>query len=101
MVEVQEGGSLQFQDGSITQAQVLLLCTGYNFSYPFLEPAHLGLEVQEHLVTPLYRFLMPPAFLSLFIISICKNNLPLPPLSLPGEEGGFKMVDVVDNLIFC
>ncbi|XP_071241971.1 uncharacterized protein [Salvelinus alpinus] len=43
VVEVQEGGSLQFQDGSITQAQVLLFCTGYNFSYPFLEPAQLGL----------------------------------------------------------
>ncbi|CAB1352588.1 unnamed protein product, partial [Coregonus sp. 'balchen'] len=50
VVEVQEDGSLQFQDGSITQAQVLLLCTGYNFSYPFLELAKLGLEVQEHLI---------------------------------------------------
>ncbi|XP_070290559.1 uncharacterized protein [Salvelinus sp. IW2-2015] len=76
--EIQEDGSLRFQDGSITQAQVLLLCTGYNFSYPFLEPARLGLEVQEHLVTPLYRFLMPPAFPSLFIIGICKIICPFP-----------------------
>lgn len=76
--EIQEDGSLRFQDGSITQAQVLLLCTGYNFSYPFLEPARLGLEVQEHLVTPLYRSLMPPAFPSLFIIGICKIICPFP-----------------------
>lgn len=76
--EIQEDGSLRFLDGSITQAQVLLLCTGYNFSYPFLEPARLGLEVQEHLVTPLYRFLMPPAFPSLFIIGICKIICPFP-----------------------
>uniref|UniRef100_A0A6Q2X033 Flavin-containing monooxygenase n=2 Tax=Esox lucius TaxID=8010 RepID=A0A6Q2X033_ESOLU len=76
VVEVQEDGSLRFQDGAITQAQVLMLCTGYKFSYPFLKPAQLGLEIHDHLVTPLYKFLMPPAFPSLFIIGICKMICP-------------------------
>ncbi|KAM4619954.1 uncharacterized protein ACJ7VT_006693 isoform 2-T2 [Polymixia lowei] len=78
LVEVQEDGSLLFQDGSVTEAQVLLLCTGYNFSYPFLDPGRLGLDIQEHLVTPLYRYLMPPAFPTLFIIGICKIICPFP-----------------------
>lgn len=59
-------------------ADVLLFCTGYNFSFPFLDAAQLGLEVKDHLVTPLYRHLMPPAFPSLFIIGICKIICPFP-----------------------
>ncbi|XP_056141217.1 uncharacterized protein LOC130117095 [Lampris incognitus] len=78
VVEILEDGSLRFQDGSVTKSQVLLLCTGYNFSYPFLNPAKLGLEIHQHLVTPLYQFLMPPAFPSLFIIGICKIICPFP-----------------------
>ncbi|KAM6985850.1 uncharacterized protein FYW47_009156 [Aplochiton taeniatus] len=78
LVGVQNDGSLLFRDGSTTQAQVLLLCTGYNFSYPFLDPVKLGLEVSEHLVTPLFRYLMPPAFPSLFILGICKIICPFP-----------------------
>lgn len=67
-----------FQDGSVATADVLLFCTGYNFRYPFLDAAQLGLEVQDHLVSPLYRFLMPPAFPSLFFIGICKIICPFP-----------------------
>uniref|UniRef100_A0A3Q3WGM7 Flavin-containing monooxygenase n=1 Tax=Mola mola TaxID=94237 RepID=A0A3Q3WGM7_MOLML len=75
---VDEDGSIRFQDGSVTSADVLLFCTGYNFRYPFLDGAQLGLDVQDHLVSPLYRFLMPPAFPSLFFIGICKIICPFP-----------------------
>lgn len=70
--------SFLFQDGSVTSADVLLLCTGYNFRYPFLDGAQLGLDVQDHLVSPLYRFLIPPAFPSLFFIGVCKIICPFP-----------------------
>ncbi|XP_046869719.1 flavin-containing monooxygenase FMO GS-OX-like 3 [Hypomesus transpacificus] len=78
VVRVLEDGSFQFQDGSTTKAQALMLCTGYNFTYPFLNPTKLGLKIQEQLVTPLYKFMMPPAFPSLFILGICKIICPFP-----------------------
>lgn len=78
MVKVLEDGSLLFQDGSVAQAQFLLLCTGYNFHFPFLCPKQLGLEVEHHLVAPLYKYLLPPAFPSLFFVGICKIICPFP-----------------------
>lgn len=78
LVAVEDDGRLRFQDGSAASADVLMFCTGYNFTYPFLDAAQLGLEIQEHLVSPLYRFLMPPAFPSLFFIGICKIICPFP-----------------------
>ncbi|KAM7373882.1 hypothetical protein PAMP_006572 [Pampus punctatissimus] len=78
LVAVEEDGSVRFQDGSLGAADVLLFCTGYNFSYQFLDGAQLGLDIQEHVVAPLYRFMMPPAFPSLFFIGICKIICPFP-----------------------
>lgn len=67
-----------FQDGSAVAAEVLLFCTGYNFRYPFLNAAQLGLKIQDHYVAPLYRVMMPPAFPSLFFIGICRIICPFP-----------------------
>ncbi|XP_042287989.1 flavin-containing monooxygenase FMO GS-OX5 isoform X2 [Thunnus maccoyii] len=78
VVAVEDDGSFRFQDGSVGSADVLLFCTGYNFRYPFLDAAQLGLEIQDHMVAPLYRFIMPPAFPSLFFIGICKIICPFP-----------------------
>ncbi|XP_070697593.1 uncharacterized protein [Pempheris klunzingeri] len=75
---IQEDGSIRFQDGSVGEADVLLLCTGYNFKYPFLDAAQLGLEIHDHLITPLYRYIIPPAFPSLFFIGLCKLICPYP-----------------------
>lgn len=76
LVKVLDDGSLIFQDGSVAHAQVLLLCTGYNYHYPFLCLKQLGLEVQHHLVGPLYKNLVLPAFPSLFFIGVCKIICP-------------------------
>ncbi|KAM6983945.1 LOW QUALITY PROTEIN: uncharacterized protein LKV04_011805 [Tautogolabrus adspersus] len=78
VVAVDKNGCIRFQDGSVSPADVLMFCTGYNFRYPFLDAAQLGLEIQDHVVSPLYRFLMPPAFPSLFFIGICKIICPFP-----------------------
>uniref|UniRef100_A0A671QUR1 Flavin-containing monooxygenase n=1 Tax=Sinocyclocheilus anshuiensis TaxID=1608454 RepID=A0A671QUR1_9TELE len=76
VVGVLEDGSLQFQDGSVTQADILLFCTGYNFNFPFLCPSELGLDVQDLFVTPLYKYLLPPGFPSIFFFGICKIICP-------------------------
>lgn len=78
IMAVEADGRIRFQDDSVTEAEVLLFCTGYNFRFPFLNAAELGLQIQDHLVTPLYRFMMPPAFPSLFFIGICKIICPFP-----------------------
>ncbi|XP_028322612.1 flavin-containing monooxygenase FMO GS-OX-like 4 isoform X2 [Gouania willdenowi] len=75
---VNQDGSLRFQDGSVGVADVLMFCTGYVFSYPFLDGTELGVDIQEHVVTPLYRFLFPPSFPSLFFIGLCKMICPFP-----------------------
>lgn len=69
-------------------ADVLMFCTGYSFSFPFLDAPQLGLEVQDHLVSPLYRFLLPPAFPSLFFIGICKIICPFPNFDCQVSSGG-------------
>ncbi|XP_026876750.2 flavin-containing monooxygenase FMO GS-OX-like 4 [Electrophorus electricus] len=76
VVKVLEDGSLLFQDGSVAHAEVLLFCTGYSFHFPFLCPKQLGLGIQHHLVAPLYKYLLPPAFPSLFFVGICKIICP-------------------------
>ncbi|XP_066507378.1 uncharacterized protein [Hoplias malabaricus] len=76
VVKVLENGSLLFQDESVAQAEVLLLCTGYSFHFPFLCPEKLGLEIEHHLVAPLYKYLLPPAFPSLFFVGLCKIICP-------------------------
>uniref|UniRef100_UPI0037E8560F uncharacterized protein n=1 Tax=Semicossyphus pulcher TaxID=241346 RepID=UPI0037E8560F len=78
VVAVDKDGSIRFQDGSVGPADVLMFCTGYNFRYPFLDAAQLGLKIHNHVVSPLYRFLMPPAFPSLFFIGICRIICPFP-----------------------
>ncbi|XP_030603064.1 flavin-containing monooxygenase FMO GS-OX-like 3 isoform X2 [Archocentrus centrarchus] len=75
---VDDKGRIRFQDGSVTEADVLMFCTGYNFRFPFLDAAQLGLEIQDHMISPLYRFMVPPAFPSLFFIGICKIICPFP-----------------------
>lgn len=76
VVGVLEDGSLQFQDGSVTRADILLFCTGYNFNFPFLSPSELGLDIQDLLMAPLYKYLLPPSFPSIFFIGICKIICP-------------------------
>ncbi|KAL4631387.1 flavin-containing monooxygenase FMO GS-OX-like 4 isoform X1 [Arapaima gigas] len=77
VARVHEDGTLQFQDGRQTRPDVFMLCTGYNFTFPFLHP-ELGLKILDHFVFPLYKFLMPPAFPSLFIVGICRAICPFP-----------------------
>nr|XP_057943347.1 uncharacterized protein LOC131138446 isoform X2 [Doryrhamphus excisus] len=78
VASVEDDGRIRFQDGSLKEADVLLFCTGYKFSFPFLDAQQLALDIQDHLVAPLYRFMMPPAFPSLFFIGICKTICPFP-----------------------
>ncbi|XP_076145846.1 uncharacterized protein LOC143128054 [Alosa pseudoharengus] len=75
--KVLDDGTLEFGDGKQARPDVFLFCTGYNFTFPFLDQ-QVGVKVKDHLVSPLYKFLMPPAFPSLFIVGICRAICPFP-----------------------
>ncbi|XP_028843955.1 flavin-containing monooxygenase FMO GS-OX-like 4 [Denticeps clupeoides] len=74
---VLDDGSLEFQGGGHAKPEIFLICTGYNFTFPFLNEK-VGLQIKEHFVSPLYKFLIPPAFPSLFIVGICRAICPFP-----------------------
>lgn len=56
-VEKIEGRQFTLADGSVITADILLLCTGYLYSYPFLDRS-CGINVDNNFVTPLYRHLV-------------------------------------------
>ncbi len=77
VTSVLDDGTLEFKNGERAKPEVFLFCTGYNFTFPFLDKK-VGVKVQEHLVWPLYKFLIPPAYPSLFIMGICRAICPFP-----------------------
>ncbi|XP_059360682.1 uncharacterized protein LOC132098625 [Carassius carassius] len=77
VTSVLDDGTLEFKNGKRAKPEVVLFCTGYNFTFPFLDKK-VDVKVQEHLVWPLYKFLIPPAYPSLFIVGICRAICPFP-----------------------
>ncbi|ESO82679.1 hypothetical protein LOTGIDRAFT_177635 [Lottia gigantea] len=69
--------SVIFKNGEICDADVLLLCTGYYFTFPFLtEKCHLS--INDERVTPLYKHVIHTELPSLSFIGICKTICPFP-----------------------
>ncbi|XP_028157834.1 senecionine N-oxygenase isoform X1 [Ostrinia furnacalis] len=52
-----EGRKAVFQDGSEYDVDVVFLCTGYQYNFPFLHPS-CGIVVEENCVEPLYKHLV-------------------------------------------
>ncbi|MGH0170141.1 UNVERIFIED_CONTAM: hypothetical protein FKN15_058214 [Acipenser sinensis] len=71
-------GALELGDGSLIRPDIFILCTGYNLTFPFLEPGELGLQLRSHTVSPLYKHLLHTAFPSLSIIGLCRDTVPFP-----------------------
>lgn len=64
-------------DGIEYPADVLMFCTGYNYTFPFLAK-DVGLNVKDHRITPLYKHIVHTTFPTLFFIGICKTVCPFP-----------------------
>ncbi|KAM3734898.1 hypothetical protein ACB098_10G048500 [Castanea mollissima] len=58
--DVCEDGSVNFLDGSIVIANIILHCTGYEYHFPFLETNGI-VTVDDNRVGPLYNHIFPPA----------------------------------------
>nr|CAB3455473.1 unnamed protein product [Digitaria exilis] len=53
-------GRVVFADGSSVVADAIIYCTGYNYSFPFLDTGDL-VTVDDNRVGPLYEHTFPPA----------------------------------------
>lgn len=66
-----------FGDGSQADADVLLYCTGYKFTFPFLSE-ECGVTVENSVVKPLYKHLIHTAFPTMAFIGIPSLIVPFP-----------------------
>ncbi|KAK6645733.1 hypothetical protein PHAVU_L001665 [Phaseolus vulgaris] len=82
---LQEDGSVVFTDGSRIIADTVLYCTGYNYSFPFLDTKGI-VVVDDNRVGPLYEHTFPPSLApSLSLVGIPKRILGLPFFEYQGK----------------
>jgi len=62
-----ERDRVRFRDGSTEQVDVVIYCTGYKISFPFLRESLIGARDGE---IPLYRRVVPPALPGLYFIGL-------------------------------
>ncbi|MCA9519731.1 MAG: hypothetical protein KC609_02105, partial [Myxococcales bacterium] len=77
-VERLEEGAVRFVDGSRVEADVLIVATGYNIEFPFLDPALV--PVQENRVE-LFLNVVPPKRRGLYFIGLVQPLGPIMPLA--------------------
>ncbi|XP_023932680.1 flavin-containing monooxygenase FMO GS-OX-like 7 [Lingula anatina] len=70
-----DGGMMK--NGQKLEFDVLLLCTGYHYSFPFLS-ANCHVNIDDGRVTPLYKHIVHTEFPTLFFIGICTKLCPFP-----------------------
>ncbi|XP_071543296.1 uncharacterized protein [Panulirus ornatus] len=66
-----------FADGSSAEADVIVYCTGYKYSFPFLTD-DCGITVEENVVKPLYKHLINAVHPSMAFIGIPFMICPFP-----------------------
>lgn len=57
---LEEDGTVTFVDGSCITADTIIYCTGYSYSFPFLDTKGI-VEVDDGRVGPLYEHTFPPS----------------------------------------
>ncbi|GJP38334.1 hypothetical protein CLOM_g22787 [Closterium sp. NIES-68] len=72
-------GTVEFEDGFTCHADVIMHCTGYIYSFPFLALPPSLLSVCNNRVGPLFRHILPPALApSLSFIGLPWKVVPFP-----------------------
>lgn len=78
---IEDDGSIVFEDGERRQADAIMFCTGYMFSFPFLSK-ECGITVHDSRVTPLYKHLFNIKYPSMAFIGLPIRICPFPQFSL-------------------
>jgi cation diffusion facilitator CzcD-associated flavoprotein CzcO len=73
-----DGSTVQFEDGSQTDADVILYGTGYQLDFPYLDRETLGCEAPE---LSLYQRISHPAHDDLFFVGCCRVMCSMWPLA--------------------
>ncbi|XP_064108103.1 uncharacterized protein LOC135216603 isoform X4 [Macrobrachium nipponense] len=84
VVEATENG-FNLMDGSHIEADVIMFCTGYEFSFPFLTK-DCGITVEDNVVKPLYKHLIHSAYPSMAFIGIPFLVCPFPLFDFQGYD---------------
>ena len=77
-------GTVRFHDGQETKVDAILLCTGYEYSFPFLHD-DCKIQVRNNRVTHLYKHLFNTKYPTLSFIGLCLRICPFPHFSLQAE----------------
>ncbi|CAK9875472.1 unnamed protein product [Sphagnum jensenii] len=84
VIRTYEDGTVKFQDGSSTMANVIVHCTGYRYYYPFLDTK--GLVTAIDIVKPVYQHVFPPSLApSLSFVGLTHKVLPFPLFQLQAK----------------
>lgn len=81
---VSTDGSVHFDDGQQRKVDAILLCTGYEFSFPFLSDA-CNIKVCNNRVTHLYKHIFNTKYPTLSFIGLCLKVCPFPLFSLQAQ----------------
>lgn len=91
--ELTQNGVL-FRNGDSAEIDVLLLCTGYRFTFPFLSK-ECKVKIEDERVTPLYKHIFHSEYPSLSFIGICKTVCPFPQF----HNQAFLIKNMVEGII--
>ncbi|XP_021733918.1 flavin-containing monooxygenase FMO GS-OX-like 9 [Chenopodium quinoa] len=75
---LEEDGRVLFEDGSCITADTIIYCTGYSYTFPFLDTKGI-IEVDDDRVGPLYEHTFPPSLApSLSFVGIPRKIIGFP-----------------------
>ena len=81
---VSRDGTVQFDDGQEKKVDVILLCTGYEISFPFLHD-DCNVQVRNNRVTHLYKHIFNTKYPTLSFIGLCFKFCVFPHFSLQAQ----------------
>ena len=84
ITSVSMDGTVLFDGGQQRKVDAILLCTGYNFSFPFLHNS-CNIQVTNNRVTHLYKHIFNTKYPTLSFIGLCHKICPFPLFSLQAQ----------------
>jgi len=81
VIQVEDNGTVVFEDGQRCKADVIMFCTGYLFTFPFLS-AECGISVDDNRVTHLYKHVFNIKYPTMSFIGLPIHICPFPQFSL-------------------
>jgi len=81
MLHIEGDGTVVFQDGQRREADVIIFCTGYLFTFPFLSDS-CEITVKDNRITHLHKHLFNIRYPSMAFIGIPIRICPFPQFSL-------------------